>query len=456
MDILNKSTNLDFMDYSFCFDDTVPNSSTRNTTNNNATAENNQSKSTTSTNTQRNRTISSTYQIVGKKHDDDDDIDHCFSLDSYRDSLRIRNDYDFSSLPANEGNEATTIDENQYRYMNEASNSNELDKMKTRLTSLWHNVRYGWSSYVRKNKANFDKTTPICILGRFYAYEDEPYNYHHHPHHHHHHHNSRGLQTSIYNQIKDDFYFIDNNTASRETSLKNSGFKSFEEDIHSRLWFTYRKDFPPINGTKYTSDCGWGCMLRSAQMLLAQGFLMHFLGRNWSLFNEKSSNNFIFYREIISWFNDRLSNKCPFGLHRLLDIAETKMGKKVGDWFGPGAVILIIRDAFDIFAKQFIPILNNLCIYVAQDCTIYKQDVIDLCINANASSTSVSSTMSNNLQGMFKPVLLLISVRLGGEELNEIYVPTLKMFLEMENCLGIIGGKPKHSLYFIGYQGELS
>jgi cysteine protease ATG4 len=101
--------------------------------------------------------------------------------------------------------------------------------------------------------------------------------------------------------------------------------------------------------------------------------------------------------------------------------------------------------------------LDQLKIYVAQDCTIYKQDVIDLCTSNTNNNRNKDSTITldgeNLSKGAFKPCILLISVRLGGEELNEIYVPSLKLFLEMDICIGMIGGKPKHSLYFIGYQG---
>jgi len=51
--------------------------------------------------------------------------------------------------------------------------------------------------------------------------------------------------------------------------------KSFSQ----RIYFSYRKQFEPFtisrNGDIITSDGGWDCMIRCAQMLLAQTLLIH-------------------------------------------------------------------------------------------------------------------------------------------------------------------------------------
>ena len=286
---------------------------------------------------------------------------------------------------------------------------------------------------------------------------------------------SNNKNFNVNQKPKSDFFLVDDHmTASLANNLKtkkqsshdsmqlqhlNTMKTSIEKEIQSRLWFTYRKDFAAINGNpKYTSDCGWGCMLRSAQMLVAQGLLLHFFGKDWSLYNKLRAHEYRLYKNIISLFNDRPSKHCPFGIHQLLEIADKKQignpnlenlndVSRVGSWFGPTSVCQLMKEAIEeADSLDSCVLLDQVKIYVAQDCTVYKQDVIELC--------AINKEAPGGAEMQIKPCILLVSVRLGGEELNEIYVPSLKKFLELDSCIGMIGGKPRHSLYFIGYQAD--
>jgi len=50
-------------------------------------------------------------------------------------------------------------------------------------------------------------------------------------------------------------------------------------------WITYRSDLEwDIQGSKYRSDAGWGCMLRTGQMLLFQAMKRHIFGDDFDWF----------------------------------------------------------------------------------------------------------------------------------------------------------------------------
>lgn len=49
-------------------------------------------------------------------------------------------------------------------------------------------------------------------------------------------------------------------------------------------------------------------------------------------------------------------------------------------------------------------------------------------------------------------LIILIPVRLGGDHVNPVYMSCVKDFLTLKYSIGIIGGRPRHSLYFLGWQ----
>uniref|UniRef100_A0A8C4ELP0 Cysteine protease n=1 Tax=Dicentrarchus labrax TaxID=13489 RepID=A0A8C4ELP0_DICLA len=291
----------------------------------------------------------------------------------------------------------------------------EMDKLKAKLMSAWNNVKYGWTV---KSKTSFNKISPVTVLGHSYLLNSE------------------------------------------------DEVERFRLAFVSRIWLTYRREFPQLEGSTWTTDCGWGCMLRSGQMLLAQGLLVHLMPRDWAWPDVQQLTDVDFevfrprsparaggvpipsfatqvepvHHRLVTWFGDQ--PPAPFGIHQLVEISKSS-GKKAGDWYGPSIVAHILRKAV---AKT--SVVHNLVVYVAQDCTVYKEDVVRLC------DLSLSQTPPDPSNQAWKSVIILVPVRLGGEALNPSYIECVKNILKLDCCIGIIGGKPKHSLYFIGFQDE--
>ncbi|KAK2711385.1 hypothetical protein QYM36_012536 [Artemia franciscana] len=216
------------------------------------------------------------------------------------------------------------------------------------------------------------------------------------------------------------------------------------KDISSRLWLSYRKGFQTIGNTNFTSDKGWGCMLRCGQMILAESLIRLHLGRDWLCSEDKEN---IIYKKILKLFEDKRS--CTYSIHQIALMGVCK-GKTVGQWFGPNTIGHVLRQlsTFDSW--------NDLRIHVAMDTCLTKSDVENVATMQLEDLQNFYDTGKHpsNRLASWRPVLVIIPLRVGLCTVNPIYVEYLKACFECEQSVGIIGGKPNQALYFIGYAGE--
>ncbi len=145
-------------------------------------------------------------------------------------------------------------------------------------------------------------------------------------------------------------------TSSEEEEL---GWPSeFLDDLESRIWLTYRNNFSLIpkssnpaaaSGMSFTtklrnlgsqggfsSDTGWGCMIRSGQSLLANTISILRLGRHW-----RRGRQDMEHRDLISLFAD--TPEAPFSIHKFVEHGAEACGKHPGEWFGPSATARCIQ-----------------------------------------------------------------------------------------------------------------
>ena len=229
---------------------------------------------------------------------------------------------------------------------------------------------------------------------------------------------------------------------------------AFLEDFESRLWLTYRSGFPSIPRSQdptaaitfsvrlrnlaerdgFTSDTGWGCMIRSGQSLLANALMMLQLGREWRRKHHPSAAEILDEARIISLFAD--DPKAPFSIHRFVQHGASACGKHPGQWFGPSATASCIKELSSECAAA------GLRVYVTPN----TSDVFEDRFRTIATSDSSSGAM--------QPTLILLGIRLGPDRITPVYYEALKSSLTYPQSIGIAGGRPSSSHYFAGCQGD--
>ncbi|XP_073530666.1 cysteine protease ATG4B isoform X1 [Phyllobates terribilis] len=215
-------------------------------------------------------------------------------------------------------------------------------------------------------------------------------------------------------------------------------------DVTSRLWFTYRRNFPAIGGTGPTSDTGWGCMLRCGQMIFAQSLICRHIGRDWRWDKKGPTGE---YLSILTAFLDKKDSY--YSIHQIAQMGVGE-GKYIGQWYGPNTVAQVLRKlaAFDQW--------SSMAVHIAMDNTVVTDEIRRLCRLGSCDSGPLCNGHdgASNSHLMWRPLVLLIPLRLGLSEINGAYIETLKHCFMLPQSLGVIGGRPNSAHYFIGYVGD--
>lgn len=252
-------------------------------------------------------------------------------------------------------------------------------------------------------------------------------------------------------------------------------------DVQSKLWITYRKNFPPIDeGNRYTTDRGFGCMIRCGQMVLANAFLYKNLGREWRWNPDAIENNPEIYMKILRLFQDK--EECLYSIHNITRSGQHE-GKTVGEWFGPNTIAQALkRLASDELSRldgnelliSIEAALDNVVVIdeikakfksvkqQERDITSASENKSDnqtgasenLTVNTKTDAAEIGPYSTDSGKSNWLPGLLFIQLRLGLSKINPLYFNALKKTFQLKNSLGIIGGRPNHALYLIGYTGD--
>ena len=215
---------------------------------------------------------------------------------------------------------------------------------------------------------------------------------------------------------------------------------AFLERWNSFLWVTYRKEFDSMKSANdergYTSDAGWGCALRSGQMLLAETVSRHLPG--------------LPFERLVSLFRSSASLDAAFSVHRMTACGEIGYAKHPGEWFGPSTVSCILRDL--VYNSAF---HERLRVVVCANGALFLDEIsrearVDVWLNAN--DVFVTKPRDHDDVSPKRSLLFLLPLRFGLSRLleNPTYRRVLTRFISLPSCVGCVGGRPGRSLYFVG------
>ena len=250
------------------------------------------------------------------------------------------------------------------------------------------------------------------------------------------------------------------------------------------LYMSYRTGFinlKAVDCPSYTSDNGWGCMLRCSQMLLSKGFIEKKLyeckkgSMNIDSFTMKRIR-----REVLALFNDNYLSVEEVKNHPDYEyfwelyseiVKEDKEYNSISKIIPPYSIHILCK--LGNCSGEFTSDMNMINTFIKINSDLFDDiNIIDFCVGDikvkqlfkefcqpyNGSNNPDNSELINYNGAKYvlkKGGIIFISLRLGLDLLDPEYYDVIpKIFSKFRNNLGIIGGIKKRAYYFIGINGD--
>ena len=193
---------------------------------------------------------------------------------------------------------------------------------------------------------------------------------------------------------------------------------SFLDDFESRILLTYRRNIDGLY--TLTSDAGWGCTIRSTQMLVAQSLSSLLLGSDWRI---SSREHMDIYKDILSNFLDIPS--AALSIHKIVDFGQTNLGIIPGNWFGPdGAIVAVTR----LWNSRHQPNHHIGAINFR---------------NGEVSSSVIRNALSSHTGGL----MILVSLVKGSGDMSPEHKDQVLVLFKNKYFQGMVGGDISRAFY---------
>ena len=215
-----------------------------------------------------------------------------------------------------------------------------------------------------------------------------------------------------------------------------------------RAWITYRSGFPAMDGARRcTSDAGWGCTLRSSQMMLAEA--LRRLQRAEAEAAVAAAAAMAADGELLRCFADRPCAAAPFSLHSMCAAGDALgVDSRSGEWYAPGDAARMLQRLVQEAATERAP-------------EVLRRSGLRIWTNpVDVAGTIVRDgvrecTTGGGAAGWSGALMLVLTVKVGNEStINAEQRGQVLELMALPQSLGFVGGRPSSSFYFIGSQEE--